>query len=289
MIDFIDSFLEKFPFCDIILCGDMNRLNTRLICSNCNLKNLHKKPTYGNAELDYILISESLSISYTIYGSAPIDSSSTPHISLLGIPKSVRLNDMKITRPLFDLRSSNIDNFLKDLKYCDWSFLSDDQYDLDVKCEMFHHLINAAFDTSIPVKFISFSENTKPWITPLVKSLINDRWTAFRLRDFARYSFLKEKVKKEIEKSKLIWINKLKRNNVWKMVNEVCSRKTNDAMRSLYNRYESLQSAVDAINVSFPNTVRAPAQQNLPVFPASENNLFPIEVSHVQFASQPLL
>lgn len=45
------------------------------------------------------------------------------------------------------------------------------------------------------------SNKDKPWLTPLIKAMIDDRWTAYREKDWARYNHLKCKVRSEIMKA----------------------------------------------------------------------------------------
>ena len=115
LIDTVDSFLNEYPTFDVMLCGDFNRLKVENICSNCNLSNVHNQATYGDAELDYVLISESAASFYSVFKVDPIDVSTVPHASLLAIPAVVRQNQLHLSRPFYDLRASNIDHFVNQL------------------------------------------------------------------------------------------------------------------------------------------------------------------------------
>ena len=59
-------------------------------------------------------------------------------------------------------------------------------------------------------------------MTPVTKKLINDRWAAFRAKDWNKYNYLKLKVKKEIEHAKKLWANKSMSttNGLWKLVSK---------------------------------------------------------------------
>ncbi|MEL7309366.1 MAG: endonuclease/exonuclease/phosphatase family protein, partial [Pseudomonadota bacterium] len=205
IIDCIDSCLLDQPTFDVVLCGDFNRLKIETICRNCSLVNLHKQATYDKVELDYILFSESISLFYSVCKADPFDISSVSHASLLATPLCKSKSRWVLPRVVYDLRSSNVVNFVKHLSNLDWSFLKHNEYSVNEKCEIFHEMLNATLNATIPAKHVTFTSNTKPWITPLVKSLINERWNAYRQKNFSIYNHLKEKVKKEIEKSKAIW------------------------------------------------------------------------------------
>ena len=248
IVNQIDEVLNKNPILDVVLCGDFNRLNTSFITTSCNLVNLHCRPTYGSAELDYILLSEELSSKYTISIAEPIDTSTLPHVSLLATPILVQRECPCTQRYVMDLRRSNVSGFLEMLTSCDWSFVDKDGLSLDEKCEQFHKQLEGVLTVTIPRKIVTFSENTKPWVTPVLKSLINDRWNAYRQKQFSQYDHLKRKVKEEIEKSKLLWINKMKKVNIWKAIDTVCPRKVSDPMRCICMKYNSMEAAACAIN-----------------------------------------
>ncbi|MEL7307471.1 MAG: reverse transcriptase family protein, partial [Pseudomonadota bacterium] len=251
LIELIDTLLNEHPHFDVMLCGDFNRLRTDFICRNCNLLNIHNKCTYGNAELDYILISENAASSYFVSKADPIDVSVVHHASLLAVPKIVRKSHLKVTRSVFDLRKSNVAAFVNELRQCDWSFVRNESLNINEKCMIFHDVLNDVFVRTIPVKSVNFTDKTKPWITPLIKSLINDRWTAYRQQNFKLYNHLKQKVKKEIEKSKKIWVGKLNGKDVWKVTNDIVGRKTSDPMKCFYNRFDSITTAANFINHAF--------------------------------------
>jgi hypothetical protein len=50
--------------------------------------------------------------------------------------------------------------------------------------------------------------NDPSWLSPVIKYLINQRWVAYRTKNFSRYNFLKCKIKESIRKAKLKWANK---------------------------------------------------------------------------------
>ena len=204
IIQEIDSVLSHYFDFDVILCGDLNRFDIAFVCQNLNLVNCNNKPTYGEAELDYILLSESLTNFYDITLGAPIDISSTPHVSLIACSKEIESKSHNVTvRKVFDLRQSHIDYFMLCLIKCDWSFVFDHNISLDEKCTQFHCILSSLVEMCIPVSFVSCTPRDKPWISPVVKSLINARWEAFRCGNFALYNHLKVKVKDEICKAKI--------------------------------------------------------------------------------------
>ena len=205
----LDDTLLNLPHFQIIVCGDFNRFKVSDLCSAFDLLNEYNKPTYGQSELDYILFSKELAQHYSVSKFTPIDQSKVPHVSLLAVPLNQIKTQIDIIRKVFDLRSSNLDAFSFILQRVNWDLLDDDTTSLDYKCSLFHGIIDEAARSSVPVSYVQFTMKNKPWITPIVKDLINKRWMAFRCRDFARYNHLKHKVRKEILKAKIIWTKKV--------------------------------------------------------------------------------
>ena len=80
----------------------------------------------------------------------------------------------------------------------DWSFIDNSTLSLQDKYLHFQSIMENATCECIPVSYVKFSASDKPWITPVVKDLINKRWSAFRRGDFAAYNHFKVKVQSEI-------------------------------------------------------------------------------------------
>ena len=66
-------------------------------------------------------------------------------------------------------------------------------------------------------------------MTPVLKKLIDDRWSAYRSRNWPLYNHLKEKVKGEVFKAKKSWCDRVMQwdKNVWKMVKELKGKRDN--------------------------------------------------------------
>lgn len=147
--------------------GDLNRFDVSHFSYHLNLVNCNNKPTYGDAELDFILLSKLVAEYYDIDTAAPLDIS----CFLLANPKrplSVNCN-AGVFRKVFDLRKSNVQRFLTNLGHVDWNYVFDTQLSLDEKCTEFHRILSTTIQESIPVSFVKFTPTNKPWITPKVK------------------------------------------------------------------------------------------------------------------------
>ena len=104
----------------------------------------------------------------------------------------------------------------------------------------------------------------KPWMTPLIKHLINQRWEAYRFRNYVKYRHFKEKVKKEIAKTKTAWIKRSKEWNIWKTVKIISGKAIRDPVTNLCSEYSSLYEAADAINNKFASHFQQSDDVKLP-------------------------
>ena len=114
--------------------------------------------------------------------------------------------------------------------------------DLSVDCQWnaFHSKLSDLIDIHIPKHFVFMSDRDKEWLTPLTKYLIQERWTAYRNRQWSKYAHLKKKVQQEIAHAKSLWAEKLKSTprGLWKLVNSVQRRSGNsDPLSRLVSDY----------------------------------------------------
>ena len=116
-------------------------------------------------------------------------------------------------------------------------------YNLDIIQERFYSQLKS-YCEMIPVRKVTLRADDKPWITPITKSIIYDKWKAYKQRNFIKYKYLKDKVKREIKKAVAIWINKasFQKNNrgVWNLI-------------KAYNNTDSHIRPSNDNNFSFPD------------------------------------
>ena len=255
MITTMDNCLLDNSDFDVVIAGDLNRFAVDDVCRSLSLRNINNRATYANAELDYILFSESLSNEYVISLCAPFDRSKIPHMCLVASPQlSSSSRSQFITRRVYDLRSSFLARFVDAVNNIDWSFLDNNQYSLNHKCSLFQGTLEAAVKECIPVTYVKFGPSDKPWITPLVKELINKRWSAYRRGDYPAYNCLKVKVRAEIQKAKLKWTEKMQEKDIWKAVDTHLGRNSSTHIFKILSQTSSVQQAVEHIS-SFLHSV----------------------------------
>ena len=204
----VDNLLIAFPHHRLIVAGDFNRYDRSFLTTNFSLKNVVNGPTRLNSSLDQIFTDRCI---YDCYGSddveigAPIGGSD--HCTVFVRPRNSNRGKCNVRRQVFyDLRLSNLLAFER-------RFLANDlqsfycSHDIDRKCELFYQFMKDALQ-AIPTHAVYFTNADAPWITSMIKHLINQRWEAFRARNWTRYYSLKAKVKKEILKAKKNYFRK---------------------------------------------------------------------------------
>ena len=148
---------------------------------------------------------------------------------------------------VWDFRKSNIERFNCSLAMSDFSqvLLKDD---VDDMCSEFYSVLREAM-ACIPSTYVTLSDKDKPWMTPVLKTLINKRWNAYRTKQWQLFAHYKIKVKQEIRKAKLIWTQRQMSSskNVWKVVNEVRGKSSRNNFGSLIQRFGGLGEFLPAL------------------------------------------
>ena len=75
---------------------------------------------------------------------------------------------------VFDLRKTNIDHFLDSISSIDWSLFYALDLDVNSKCTIFHETFQECLSNCIPVREVIVNDRDPPWLTPILKSLINE-------------------------------------------------------------------------------------------------------------------
>ena len=182
LIESVDKISNRNPNSEIVICGDFNQFSVGdLICYACNLTCIFNGNTYNNSQLDYFLMTEILSESYAVTVAPLVDNSKVPHVSLMATPKNFdRNNETHVTsKLLFDTRESHVRNFVIALQNSHWLSVFRKDGSLDERAENFHNILYYSFSTTIPSYEIIITPRDKPWMTPLIKHLINLRWEAY--------------------------------------------------------------------------------------------------------------
>lgn len=250
LIDITENIFRHSPAMKLIIIGDLNNFQTDELENTFSLTPIVSSPTRGSATLDKILVENSLANSYYNATVGPSLGNSDHH--------SVFMTAGDITPPLYhinkvyDLRKSHIDRFRNFLRSYPWQHFFRSDADVEDKCNLFYDIIQEAL-ALIPHTNVPFTQKDKAWITPLIKSIINKRYEAFRKKDYEKYNHYKNKVKVLIEEAKKKWIQSTKRspNGLWKICNDALNLSKTSTLSSLIHSFPSSSEAAEKINEEF--------------------------------------
>lgn len=262
----IDAHLNNFPSRQTVVMGDFNHLEVKGICDDHNLTDVVTQPTRGRNTLDHILISEDLKNNYLpsqVFYESPIGKSD--HLTLILSPKNLRhkFSEVRMCN-VYDYRLSNIKALLCKAQNINWSSIIDPNDDVNLQWSKLHQVISTLMKKTIPQRKVIMTANDKSWMTPLTKTLINEKWTAYRTKDWQRFAYLKNKVKEEVKKAKSIWANKLKNstNGLWRMTRKLSGKDCKNQLENLITQYRSPQNLAETIAMSIacndPQTKNTP-------------------------------
>ena len=255
----------------LIIAGDMNQFPTRGIEAQLNVTQIVNSPTRGNAVLDKILLDvrllNKLSSTASLAGGAVVHDSliticsavgNSDHLSVLMNSRAIN-KDAPHIRKVYDLRASHVDSFKAKLAEFPWPSFYKADLSVDEKCDILHATINHAMEV-LPFTYVKMTKNDKPWMTPMLKSLINRRYDAFRCKNFALYLHYKQKVKKEISRAKTRWVNSKMQtvNGLWSVVKSISNKESKQSLNGLLQNYASIHEAVEQINSKLNQSFSTP-------------------------------
>jgi len=139
---------------------------------------------------------------------------------------------------VYDLIRNNIDDFITCLSNFHFKVLYDCK-DVNLAVELFNKVCATALSV-IPHRTVKIYENDKGWMSPKLKLLINDKWAAYRQRNFNKFKALKVKIKQSIITAKGNWIkrNSQTAKSFWSIVNDLTNKnKSSNFLGPLLNLY----------------------------------------------------
>ena len=249
----IDSLMTLTTARSLIICGDMNTYRTSDLETTLNLIQLVNEGTRGHSTLDKVLFDATHAEYYKNAFIGP-NIGTSDHKTVFLWPQVQEEHPCGRYVTVYDYREEHINRFLRGLDDLNWSHMyrlpSDD---LDAKCSYFYEKFNNA-RAFIPSDVVVMKPSDKPWITPLLKKLINQRFRAYRMSNFSLYNHLKIKVKKEIDKAKVLWSRKMchGKKGIWGIASELQNkRSTQTKMKNFLLDFSSPAEAANMINTVF--------------------------------------
>jgi hypothetical protein len=252
--------MTEYQCGNIVICGDLNPTNfdIAVILNELNLHNSVKeitRPASGTI-LDVVLVSEELYKCIDVQVGPPLqcDGAKGAAADHCVIRTTSVYNNLSCAKShtVYDLRQSCVDAFVDELINVGF----EDMYclsDVNAKCEAFYRILGKGMKT-LPQKSVLMTSRDKPWITPVIKKIITDRWNAYKHGNWPVYNHLKAKIKDMINMSKTRWSqNKTSTvKGLWDLVKDITGKsKCNDWLSKIYGSDCNIKAVLNEINNKF--------------------------------------
>ena len=186
LVNITDDLLTQKSDYNEIIVGDFNDFLVTDLCDVLALKDLVTKPTRKSNILDHVLVTDGLLRYYEsncISYDAPLANSD--HLMISVTPNQCcDAQNFKKVHTLYDFRESHLATLLRAATSFDWANLFNNINEVDEQVALFNESLNNLVKENIPTRTVVITSSDKPWMTPLTKALINDRWSAFRLKQW---------------------------------------------------------------------------------------------------------
>ena len=274
VINIFDYLLMQSPDANLYVCGDLNTYDFSFLTSNFNMFNIVDFPTFGRNTLDKFYCCKNMIDSFTSLSAPPLGYAVHAHNVVFISKNSVSTKGDYTFHKVYDFRKSNLDLFLKRMRCIDWSIMYN--FGTHDECvQFFYDAFHKAMSV-IPLSYVKIKSKTKPWVTPVLLDLINKRWRAYRSKNYSLYNHYKDKVKREIFKSKKLWYNNSANSSkgIWSVVNTVRGKNVSKSANQIVSLFSNVNDAVNSINLFFANFFVA--KDTFPMLPIPKHNFVDI-------------
>ena len=223
----IDEIMSLHSDSILYLTGDLNRLPVVKLASDNGLTQVVTDCTRGSSVLDMFLTNRPDTVNVTVAKTAV----KTDHRALLvnvaaisssvhdGISFSSQTSKRRVS--FYDIREQNIVSLFKAVSECDWSSVFKET-DIDIAYQSFLDKVKCYIDQCIPCHFVTVSNSTPPYVTPLVKCLLRKRNKLMRKGLKMKADTLTAKIGKLIKDFRsncLLNVDSSSSSKLWKIVN----------------------------------------------------------------------
>lgn len=174
----VEHVISHYDSCVLTICGDFNSLYTGFLEIEFGLVQLVDIPTHGNNLLDKVFVNRPDIFSATVCKSLL----KTKHMSVIVSANSdsdlctnCKYNSSRRTLSFLDKRDHNIDKLRYLIGSFDWSSLFACTNDIQWLYDNFLAILSTKIEEAIPVITVKQGPRDPPYITPLVKHLLNKR------------------------------------------------------------------------------------------------------------------
>lgn len=247
-----DHILDIYPDDKFIVAGDFNDFRTNFLGDYFCLVNRVTEPTRSGAFLDQIWIDEGLCDFYPKSAAVGPPLKTSDHCCVVLRPLCAeRSTENRRPTLVWDFRKSNLLEFLRRLSVTDFNDRMTAS-SVDGLCDQFYDALSWCL-SAIPCESVFFSSCDKPWMTPILKLLIDKRWAAFRNKNWASFAHYKAKVKCEIQKAKKLWYAKQSTSSrgLWNVVRSTRGPRVRDPWQRLVEQHGSVQSLLNKLTDTF--------------------------------------
>ena len=179
LIDSIEKLLLINPNSKIIIAGDINQLDIKMLTNHMSFVQLVKSATRGQRILDVFLTNvphfwKKIKVEKSLVRS--------DHNMVLVYPREVVKADR---REIFfrDVRCHNQIKMMRELEHVDWDVITSREKTSDEMVNTFYEIIYPLFEKCFPRIRVKLSSRDPPFISPLVKHLLNLRKKATAKHD----------------------------------------------------------------------------------------------------------
>ena len=223
LIDSCEQILLRDPNMNIIIAGDINKLNIHDLLSQQSLIQMVKSPTRCNNILDVFVTNVSHYWKKVQVRKSLLRSD---HNIIITFPKDA----IKAERTnLFfrDVRDHRKQNMFRDLDSVDWAKTLNDDLSSDVMATQLYEILWPKFETCFPLIKVRSSSRDPPFMSPLVKHLLKKRKKAMRKNDEETLIRLQNQISRLIHSNQVNAIKNEKNGSKkwWSKVNSMTGRK----------------------------------------------------------------
>jgi hypothetical protein len=252
LVSELDRLLTIFPDDKVVIAGDFNDFCTRFLFENFGLVDRVSEATRNSAILDHIFIDEDLCDFYPNMAEIGPPLRNSDHNCVLLSPHHMPPCS-ETHRPVYvwDFRDSHVGEFLRRLSSTNFDEVVNKNCVNDM-CSVFYDLLTWSL-SAISSECVYFSAKDKQWMTPVLKSLINKRWAAFREKNWSVFRYYKKKVKLEIAKAKRLWCEKESKTSrgLWNVVRSFRGSNGINPWRRLLDEAGGIQELLSALTCEF--------------------------------------
>jgi len=219
------------------------------IIESFNVVNIVANFTRKNAVLDQCFVSKATVITMSTKIIEPLASSD--HNIVLIYKNNTVKNNTKQKLQVLDLRTKNLTQFFQQLNGINWSNLYQSN-SLETKVQIFYeHLQNTL--SFIPKRRIVIHSKDKPWIDNQCRFLIQERWHAYKNKNWTLYKHFKIKTKEYIIKRKKEWAKQSikQKKNIWSVIKQERKASVDHSLNNIFKNYGNKISSLNAINDMF--------------------------------------